>query len=991
MKTISVSNACHCGRTVLFLTTVTAVSIARHDAIAAATPSQTATAFELRRWCRKYPVRITSVGGSSIGVGPRFSGSPGGAPVRLYFYAEEEEVARVATPFIERAYASLSDWFRYVPSHTVPLHLYNSHFEFESMRELFVSETVLGVTSPKDLTMALPYWGEAARFEHVLRHELVHQFTIQYLADLGQPTKCNPLDLLPLWFIEGLAEFVALEGLTPEVRAALADGFVDRDGIREEPAISEFFAPGPATFERVYLIGHAQLRFLEEHKGEGTVRRLLQASASMCEDRGRLFGPSATPFISLVQRELGLNQEEIDQGWRAWATAQVAPSLQAKNPLSSLLIVDDLGRGQIDSYSLSPDGSFVFCRLVDTATGISRLVLHHLPSKRTKKIVEDRAFSLVTLHPFDRRVIAIGETYLAYVGRVGATDRLRVQTYKFDGDDFEIGPEIEHRLDDFGALIEAGYPAIDDRTDSLLFSGLSRSTGALNIYRMAAPLNPYASITQVTSDAYAEIELSVSGDKVWLASGATPDGRPEIAWLGDDGYHYITNFPGATEVAAPAPDGRGGIVFQAGTTGLMQAYHYSGSGSTLTRISDVPTGLTSPSMDSSGALLGIVSMDEKRHLVRIPPGELVAEQEKSTIAESMTPWPVVKSELLSVREYSAASLKSWRLDSLLGAATTGPLIFAFASFSDQFRERVAQLSVQVLEDLDRTNASAIYLNQSGRLSTGVTLFFDSSDQLDARSSAWRQTLFLRQRFGGSVIAAYPFNQFLRLDASAGIIGLRGLQFEEPDGELADQFSGTHPAAELGVGIVLDTLRVAPVGAIQGTTASLSLEGTLPVDDIETFTTIEANLEHYLPLISGYRRLFAHGRLAGGMVLGGQEFAEQFYLPAAFNLHALHDGSLSSVGTDFGLAQLSVSFPLAPPLGEYVFLQGLIGADIGAVTFGFDNFRHDLTAAAVGGVDLVFTPLILRLQLARAFDVGGRIPTDDWVGHLALVSPFAGLF
>src|SRR5436190_974623 len=83
---------------------------------------------------------------------------------------------------------------------------------------------ILGVTSPEDLRMALPYWGETLRFEHVLRHEMAHQFHIQKAIDRGRATHtCNPVALMPLWFTEGLAEAMSQPELTADVRAAIAD------------------------------------------------------------------------------------------------------------------------------------------------------------------------------------------------------------------------------------------------------------------------------------------------------------------------------------------------------------------------------------------------------------------------------------------------------------------------------------------------------------------------------------------------------------------------------------------------------------------------------------------------------------------------------------------------------------------------------------------------------------------------------------------------
>ena len=41
----------------------------------------------------------------------------------------------------------------------------------------------MGVTSPRDLTLTLPYFGDHELFRDVSTHELAHQFTIQKLRE----------------------------------------------------------------------------------------------------------------------------------------------------------------------------------------------------------------------------------------------------------------------------------------------------------------------------------------------------------------------------------------------------------------------------------------------------------------------------------------------------------------------------------------------------------------------------------------------------------------------------------------------------------------------------------------------------------------------------------------------------------------------------------------------------------------------------------------
>jgi len=114
---------------------------------------------------------------------PSPSGGQGG--IRLYFYARERTVAERALPVIRNSYLRLVDQFHYTPTRQIPYILYSSHREFQATNVFQVTESVLGVTSPRDLKMSLPYFGNHELFREVSTHELVHQFHIQKMLDLA--------------------------------------------------------------------------------------------------------------------------------------------------------------------------------------------------------------------------------------------------------------------------------------------------------------------------------------------------------------------------------------------------------------------------------------------------------------------------------------------------------------------------------------------------------------------------------------------------------------------------------------------------------------------------------------------------------------------------------------------------------------------------------------------------------------------------------------
>ncbi|HEY0841089.1 MAG TPA: hypothetical protein VGD74_12950, partial [Vulgatibacter sp.] len=139
-----------------------------------------------------------------------------GAGVRLFYYQSETQAAEVAAGVIREQYLRLTRAFDYVPEREIPYVLYATHHEFQATNVFPISEGVLGVTSPSELTLSLPFFGDLEQYRHTSTHELVHEFTIQLVRSAGEEAGLpGGLGGFPLWFIEGLAEYASYGGMDP--------------------------------------------------------------------------------------------------------------------------------------------------------------------------------------------------------------------------------------------------------------------------------------------------------------------------------------------------------------------------------------------------------------------------------------------------------------------------------------------------------------------------------------------------------------------------------------------------------------------------------------------------------------------------------------------------------------------------------------------------------------------------------------------------------
>src|SRR5881396_4352971 len=96
----------------------------------------------------------------------------------IYYYPDERGGALDAARMAERAYARLSRVLHHKFQSRKPIILYASHTDFEQTNAIEgdLGEGTGGVTEFFKHRMVLPFTGSYADLEHVMQHEMVHQF-----------------------------------------------------------------------------------------------------------------------------------------------------------------------------------------------------------------------------------------------------------------------------------------------------------------------------------------------------------------------------------------------------------------------------------------------------------------------------------------------------------------------------------------------------------------------------------------------------------------------------------------------------------------------------------------------------------------------------------------------------------------------------------------------------------------------------------------------
>ena len=142
----------------------------------------------------------------------------------IYYYPTAREGIDIAARMAERWRARLGRTLGYELSGRQPLVLYASHPDFEQTNTIQgeLGEGTGGVTESLRRRIVLPLGGPLADTDHVIGHEIVHAFQFDMTSNPRTPGQ-NGAQRLPLWFIEGMAEYLSLGPVDPNTAMWLRD------------------------------------------------------------------------------------------------------------------------------------------------------------------------------------------------------------------------------------------------------------------------------------------------------------------------------------------------------------------------------------------------------------------------------------------------------------------------------------------------------------------------------------------------------------------------------------------------------------------------------------------------------------------------------------------------------------------------------------------------------------------------------------------------
>ncbi len=279
----------------------------------------------------------------------------------IHFDRAAEPTVRETARKAERWYARLSALLGHEFTARKPLILYTNHPDFQqtTLADAPLGEGTRGFAESLRDRLVMPLTGVGAENDHILGHEIAHLFQFD-LAE--RAPEAGGMLRLPLWFVEGMAEYVALGSDDPNtamwLRAALADDAL--------PTLDRL-TTDPRVFP--YRYGHAFWAFAGGRWGDEAVPALFRAALRLGVRGG-------------IERVLGVTVEEFEGEWHARIAEAYGALLAEREPAAALgaaLLPEARGTLALNPQ-LSPDGAWltyigqdalgrVDLRLRDMATG----------------------------------------------------------------------------------------------------------------------------------------------------------------------------------------------------------------------------------------------------------------------------------------------------------------------------------------------------------------------------------------------------------------------------------------------------------------------------------------------------------------------------------------------------------------------------------------------------------------------------------------------
>ncbi|MCX5752714.1 MAG: hypothetical protein NTW97_03600, partial [Candidatus Krumholzibacteria bacterium] len=404
---------------------------------------------------------------------------------------------------LEAGYNKLSNDLSHRVAWRIPVIIYGSHSDFQQTNVTWslIPEGVQAFAEPMRKRMVLHFGGSNADYAHTAVHELVHIFSydIIYSTLLRSVFSRSMLFPIPLWFMEGLAEYYS-------------SGY-DRSGemFMRDAAVFDYLSDLDYTDGYMaYKSGQAAIYYLNETYGPGKVVEIMD---NVRNQRGSI--------SMALQSSLGISSEELSRDWKKAMRRRYWPLYADKKEPEAYgrRLTDHVKKhnGMNIKPAFSPDGQYVV--YFSDLKGLDAIYLMNAVTGRVEKrlisgMMSTRFESIRSMN--SNLTYSRDGTRIAFVAKSHGFDKLFIVRVS----DGSVLDEIPMALDFFHS------PAWSPTGEAIALVGVVGGQTDLYLYDLAG-----AKLTRLTEDADDEETPSwfPDGKRIAYARSATTALQPVFA------------------------------------------------------------------------------------------------------------------------------------------------------------------------------------------------------------------------------------------------------------------------------------------------------------------------------------------------------------------------------------------------------------------------------------------------------------------------------
>lgn len=491
----------------------------------------------------------------------------------LYYYLKNDSLIKRMAQESELWYTLHQQVFKDTFKVANPVILYANHPDFQQTTAIDgeISVGTGGVTEGLKNRVVMPVMENNHVTRHVLGHELVHAF--QYHILLGKGEEFENMNNVPLWMIEGMAEYLSIGKKDSYTSMWMRDAYLNKDipSIRDLTESNKYFP---------YRYGEAFWSFIGSTYGDTVIVPFFKNTAR--------FG---LPYA--IRRTFGYDDKTLSELWKKSIESTYKPFLTdtVQKPVGQILI-DEKNSGKMNlAPSISPDGKYMAFLSEKNLLSIDLF----LADNRTGRIIKKLTSRTTNTHVDEFNFLESAGTWSPdgkkFAFSVFSKGRNRMLVVEVPSGKVLHNISME-KAEQFGNL------SWSPTGNQIVFQGMAEGQSDLYVYNFDTK-----KVTQLTNDKYSDYQPSFSrdGKKVVFATDRTTYDQTlsqaitfnlAVYDMATGAISNLNIFNGANNLNPQYSADGSGIYFLSNRDGFRNLYLYNVATAQVKQMTNLFTGIS---------------------------------------------------------------------------------------------------------------------------------------------------------------------------------------------------------------------------------------------------------------------------------------------------------------------------------------------------------------------------------------------------------------